>query len=126
MKRFFALCLALLCVLALVACSEADEAIEANATTDGGNDTVELAYFVGKVVEMYDTTARLEVTERGNQDFATGDKVVVNTAIEGAPAFAVGDCLRVVFDGKIAKSYPPQVLNVLELYKTDSAGNPIG
>ena len=122
MKRFFALCLALLCVLTLVACGEADEAIEANVATDG----VELAYFVGKVIEVYDTTALLEVSNRGNQDFATGDKVVVNTAIEGAPAFAAGDYLKVVFDGKIAKSYPPQVLNVLDISKTDREGNPIG
>ena len=126
MKRFFALCLALLCVLALVACSEADEAIEANATTDGGNDIVEVAYFIGKVVEVYDTTALLEVSDSGNQDFAIGDKVVVNTAIEGAPAFAVGDYLRVVFDGKIAKSYPPQVFNVFSIYKTDEQGKHIG
>jgi hypothetical protein len=52
-----------------------------------------------------------------------GEKLIVNTNVENCPAYKAGDHLTVVFDGKVALSYPGQVLNVFQIIKTDSNGN---
>ncbi len=121
MKKCLALFLILFCMVALVACN--------NNINDNGNDNgcdiIKQAYFRGKVIEVYDTSCLIEVTDTGNQQFAIGNKVVVNTDVDGCPQYAVGDYLRVVFDGKVAKSYPPQILSVYNIHKTDEIGNNI-
>ena len=111
MKKIVTLLLSLVCLIALVACNpKADE---------------ERVYFVGKVIEVYDGRCLLEVTNNGNQGIASGDVVVVNTDIENCPTYAVGDFLRIEFDGTMALSYPPQILRVYAIAKTDAIGNGI-
>ncbi len=111
MKRYLALLLTLFCVVALVACNTVEDA--------------EQAYFVGKVIEKYEASCLLEVTNNGNQYFASGDAVVVNTNVEGCPDYSVGDFLRVGFDGTVAESYPLQIPKVFSIDKTDEMGNAI-
>jgi len=62
------------------------------------------------------------VTNSGNGTFPIGEKIIVNTNIQNAPKFDVGDHLRISFDGKVALSYPGQVLNVYSVTKTDANG----
>ena len=87
---------------------------------DGCNDGIldtEKPYFMGKVLEKYDDRCLLEITDTGNGHFTVGDKVIVNTNIKNCPQFDVGDYLRISFDGKMALSYPPQVLTVYSIIK---------
>ena len=75
-------------------------------------------HFTGKVLEKYEATCLLEVTHTGNGQFFVGEKLIVNTNIENCPAYKAGDHLTVVFDGKVALSYPGQVLNVYAIHKS--------
>lgn len=112
MKRIFALIFVIVCTLGLVACADN------NTPIDGSRP-----YFTGKVVEKYETTCLVEVTNIGNGNFFVGERLIVNTNIENRPDYELGDYLTIVFDGKVALSYPGQILNVYQISKTDSNGN---
>lgn len=113
MKKMMAFVLACICLLALVAC---------NTGGDGGaQNNAKPAYFVGEVLEVYDSGCLLEVTDEGNYGhLAVGTSVQVTTNIENCPEYAIGDLLKVVFDGTVAESYPPQILHVIQIEKADS------
>lgn len=86
---------------------------------------IEHSYFVGKVLEKYEKSCLLLVTDTGNQRFMSSDKVVVNTDVGECPDYKAGDYLRIEFDGVVAESYPPQILGVFAVEKTDSSGKVI-
>ena len=109
MKRITVLLLALACVLTLIACSNAGE---------GDLDTSK-PFFGGRVIEKYESTCLVEVTDTGNGHFSLGERVVVSTNVDKCPDFEAGDYLRISFDGKVAYSYPPQVLSVYAIVKAD-------
>ena len=111
MKKCLALLLTLVCLLTLVACNLV------------GNH--QPPYFTGKVIEKYENSCLIEVTNTGNGHFAIGDKIEVKTSIENCPNYEVGDYLRIVFDVVMAESYPPQIQNVKDICKEDSKGNSI-
>ena len=106
MKRLLALILLLICAALFAACS----------AEDPGSDILN-PYFTGRVIEKYETSCLMEVTDTGNGNFFVGETLVVSTNIDKCPDFAVGDDLTVVFDGKVALSYPAQVLNVYQISK---------
>lgn len=93
---------------------ESDGAGRQWQTVNGKYDG-EQAYFKGKVIEKYENNCLVEVTDNGNQRFMLSDKVVVKTDIEGCPDYAVGDYLKIEFDGMVAESYPMQILNVFSI-----------
>ena len=110
MKKALALILSLFCVFSLVACA---------TDSDSGNDIINQPYFYGKVVEKYDKSCLVEVTDKGNQYFSVGDLISVSTNIESCPEYAVGDALRIVFDGSVAESYPMQIHKVSSITKAE-------
>ena len=110
MKKCLALLLTLVCLTTLVAC---------------GIKGYQPPYFSGKVIEKYENSCLIEVTNTGNGHLSIGEKVEVKTSIDNCPNYEVGDYLRIVFDGTVAESYPPQILNVKDICKTDSTGNSI-
>ena len=112
MKRLSGFVLAAICMLSLTSCAAKDE----------GRDILN-PYFTGKVIEKYETACLLEVTDTGNGNFFVGETLIVNTNIEKCPDYEVGDHLTVVFDGKVALSYPGQILNVFQISKTDMRGS---
>ena len=114
MKKILIVCAALACLLTLCACQK---------QTPTELDT-ENPYFTGKVIGLEEWGGLMEVTHTGNGNFYVGEKIIVNTNIKDCPKFAVGDHLRISFDGKVALSYPGQVLNVYSVVKTDANGNP--
>ena len=121
MKRFLSLILILSCICVLVACNGQDTCID-----DLSQNNAKPAYFVGKVTKTLENACLVEVTDEGNYGrLAVGTAVEVSTNIENCPDYAVGDYLRIEFDGTVAESYPPQVLHVLAIDKTDSTGNSI-
>ena len=125
MKKVTALALLLGCLIAFGACDEVvaentDESTNesTNAQTNvNAESEITTPYFCGKVLEIYEDQCLMEITDGGNHRLVVGDRLLVNYHVEGAPEISVGDHLRVVFDGKIALSYPGQILNVFEIRK---------
>ena len=105
MKRLTAFVLAFICIFGLIACTDGEQPSQNNAQP---------AYFVGKVTGAYETGCLVEITDAGNYGaLAVGTPVhVTTTNIENCPEYAVGDHIKVVFDGTVAESYPPQVMHV--------------
>lgn len=114
MKKLISILLISACIVAICACQKKPE---------GPLDT-ENPYFMGKVLEIEERGCLMEVTNTGNGNFYVGERIIVNTNIEGCPKYKVGDHLRISFDGKVALSLPGQVLNVYSVVKTDANGNP--
>ena len=109
MKRLLALILGVICTIAFVACNPTE-----------GDGAVQNHYFTGEVIEKYEGSYLVEVTDIGNGPLAVGDRVVVKTDIPDSPQYETGDFLKIVFDGKIAKSYPQQITNPSTIIKIDS------
>ena len=106
MKKLLATTFIIMCLLTLIACNSNEE----------GQDILN-PYFTGKVIEIQENRCLVEVTDTGNGNFTIDDKVVVNTDIKDCPQFDIGDYLTISFDGKVALSYPPQVLRVFKISK---------
>ena len=104
MKRILTLFLSLLGVFSVCGC-------------DNGQKPTEQAYFTGKVIEILDERVLLEVTDKGNQNFALGEQVFVSTNLENCPKISLDDLLKIEFDGCMALSYPPLVFRVYKITK---------
>ena len=113
MKKLLLICTVLACLAMLVACNQSPTELD-----------TENPYFTGKVIEIEERGCLMEVTHTGNGNFYVGERIIVNTKIKDCPKYAVGDHLRISFDGKVALSLPGQVLNVYSVVKTDANGNP--
>ena len=113
MKKLLLICTVLACLAMLVACNQSPTEMD-----------TENPYFTGKVIEIEERGCLMEVTNTGNGNFYVGERIIVNTNVKGCPKYAVGDHLRISFDGKVALSLPGQVLNVYSVVKTDANGNP--
>ena len=113
MKKILLICVAFACLFALAACNQSPTELD-----------TENPYFTGKVIEIEARGCLMEVTNTGNGNFYVGERIIVNTNIKDCPKYAVGDHLRISFDGKVALSLPGQVLNVYSVVKTDANGNP--
>lgn len=107
MKRTLLLCLVFAVLLSLVACNATGN------TLQEGED----AYFLAKVIALYEKGCLVEVTDAGNQSFSLGERISVSTNIENCPEYDVGDHIEIIFDGTVAESYPPQILHVIEINK---------
>ena len=116
MKTLISILLIGACIFAICACQK--------QPTEPGELDTENPYFTGRVIEIEERGCLMEVTHTGNGNFSVGEKIIVNTNIKNCPQYAVGDHLRISFDGKVALSYPGQVLNVFSVVKTDANGNP--
>ena len=77
----------------------------------------ERAYFTGKVIEILDDRILLEVTDKGNQNFAIGEQVYASTSLKNCPEIAKNDILKIEFDGCMALSLPPLVFRVHAITK---------
>ena len=114
MKKILLIGAVLVCLAILVACNQEPTELD-----------TENPYFTGKVVGIEeDGRCLMEVTNVGNGNFYVGERIIVNTNVKDCPKYAVGDHLRISFDGKVALSLPGQVLNVYSVVKTDANGNP--
>ena len=114
MKKLISILLISVCLVAICACQKKPQ-----EPLDTENP-----YFTGKVIEILDKGCLMEVTHSGSGTFPIGEKIIVNTNLQNAPKFGVGDHMRISFAGKVALSYPGQVLGVYSVTKTDANGNP--
>lgn len=101
MKKIVAFALLAACILTLGGCR----------TNEEKQDILD-PYFTGKVLEKYDGSCLMEVTDVGSGCLAVGQQVVVHMNIENCPSYAIGDSLTICFDGKMTCSLPPQIVGV--------------
>ena len=112
MKKTISLLLVLFCITVMLTACQAESP---NPSDNSSGTPVDQYHFSGKVIETYGKSCLIEVTDAGNQHFKLGDQLVIHTDVENCPAYSEGDSLKIVFDGMIAESYPPQILHVFEI-----------
>ena len=90
MKKLIALVLALVCVLSLVGCNNAE-----------GNEVME--DFIGIVTNINDdnTGYLVEVTDSGSSSLKVGDRVIVQIADGSSVEYSVNDYIKVEFNGVV-------------------------
>ena len=124
--KILALLLALILLLSLAACAENPTSDDDTSADTSADETLEgleqidsnTPYFDAKILEISEADrALVEVIGLGNQQMPIGERLVVNTGIEKSPTLAVGDTIRVIFDGKVALSDPGHILSVYEIKK---------
>lgn len=72
--------------------------------------------FSGEIIEIQESSAIIEVFE-GEAIRSSGDKVSIDIS-QNDDTFAVGDIVKVTYDGSVMESYPLQV-NVIKLEKVE-------
>lgn len=96
-------------VFLLQSCGGDDIAVGGGAVSGDGES------FLGIVLEKHEGVCLIEVSDSDSGALASGSTVYVSTAIDGCPPYEVGDSVRIVFDGKVAMSYPPQIFGVVSI-----------
>lgn len=112
MKRLGALLLALVCMMTLFGC---------------GNEKRQM-YFSASVLEINDGFVKVKCTDAFDSGIPVNAEFSVSTdtvAAGGAPKMAVGDPIRVVFNGEIMESEPIQLGIVYAIYLLDENGDAI-
>lgn len=118
MKRVLSLVLALTCILVVTGCSQE------NIQEEKDNQVS----FVGTVIEVNEEQLLVEVTDKADSAFITGNQVYVKKEVvsaDGCPDVKVGEYIRVFFDGSILDSIPAKIGTIFSIYKTDETGNNI-
>jgi len=75
------------------------------------------AFFSAKVMEVSEGSILVEVTDTGSTAFTIGLSVHVSTNFDGYTDCAIGDVVKVSFDGLIQEIYPPIIPNVTAIVK---------
>lgn len=112
MKKTISLILVLFCITVMLTACQAESP---NPSDNSSGTPVDQYHFSGRVIETYGKSCLVEVTDAGNQHFKLGDQLVIHTDVENCPEYSKGDSLKIVFDGMVAESYPPQILKVFEI-----------
>ena len=87
-----------------------DGAVSVGGSVDGSNR--ENPSFRGVVIEKGVDVCLLKITDEDDPMFPKDSTVTVHAVFDNFPQFDIGDEIEVVFDGKVALSYPPQVFSV--------------
>lgn len=120
MKRLLFFMTALACILAVTGCNK-----EPN---EGSSDANGQTYFNAAVLELSDGSVKGTCTEPFDSGISVGAEFLVSTdTVEaaGAPELAIGDDIRVVFDGRVMESDPLQLGTVFAIYLLDDNGEVI-
>ena len=107
MKRVLALLLILTCMLFAIGCEEPQE-----------NEPSHV-YFIGTVESVSEASIMVEVTDAGDCGLTVGTPASVSLYAlgENKPTLAVGDSVRVEFDGVVQESYPVGIPTVFSVVK---------
>ena len=106
MKKWIALILAAICALGLLGCGKT-------------KDSEPSYWFTGEIVGVSEGSAVIQVTDYGNHKFGSAEVVVHQVKPE--LGYAVGDLVKVEFDGILLETYPPQIKNAIAVTKIGSA-----
>lgn len=117
MRKIISLFSTFLCIIVLSGCMQKQE--------DDVNGQI---YFNARVIEVYEQTVHVKVTDGMQSGLREKDEVAVSKNVvtaDGCPKLDKGDHIRVVFDGQIMDTWPLQLGTVYAIYKTDGLGNVI-
>ena len=81
------------------------------------NDLIDKPNFIGTVIEVQDNSL-LVLVDENEDEFKSSDKIMVslNTQIkDDITQFKVGDRIKIIYDGRLAESYPAQINTVYTL-----------
>ena len=101
MKKAILVLCALVVMFALIGCANG------SITDDIIIDDTESVFFTGVITEINDNTALVTPNE-GEQIRSSGDAVYVSLK-SSEDIFAVGDTIKVEYDGTVMESYPLQI-----------------
>ena len=122
MKKMMVLFITIAVVLSLAGCNtnRLDDASKLSTTP-----STQKAYFIGKIIEVYEGGYLLTVTNTGNHYFAIGEKVAVDIDNENWSEFSVDNYIRVEFDKGRPTGNPPLIEDkyVCSIKQTDEGGN---
>ena len=108
MKKWIVLLLSVICTLSLISCGNT-------------KDSEPSYWFAGEIVGVSEGSVVIQVTDYGNHKFGSTEVVVHQMKPE--LGYAVGDLVKVEFDGVFLETYPPQIKNPMAVTKIESAGN---
>lgn len=112
MKKLLCMALALLCLGTLMACRQEEEVL----------DFVGTQFFYGQILEVYEESFLLKITDLGDCFFY--DEEVTVHDVYGGAEYAVGDHVRIEYGGVLLEYDPPRV-GARSITKTDPEGNVI-
>lgn len=116
MKKMLLAILALVLSLNLIACSAEGPSEEHQSNGE--------SFFEGEVLEVKEGYLLVCVTSSDDGALTTGSEVTVSTDVmsaAGTPDVAVGDVVRVSFNGVVMERYPLGLGAVYEIWSMDSA-----
>lgn len=108
MKKVILVLCAAIMVIGLVACAPA------KTPDDDIIDPNESVFFTGEITQISGSTALVTPNE-GEQIRSSGDAVYIDLQ-SSEDRFAVGDIIKVEYDGSVMESYPLQI-NVISVEK---------
>lgn len=120
MKKMLSFVMVLACILTLSGC---DKEPSKDPSDEKGQ-----TYFNATFLELNDDSVKVECTQSFNSGISVGEEVCVSTDVEatsGAPELAIGDDIRIVFNGDVMESYPLQIGTVFAVYFLDENGEVI-
>ena len=112
MKKLLTIVLALLCVAMFVSCKQ----------NRGEAESFGPAYFAGEVLEVYEESFLVEISDMENCYFS--DEKVHVRDINAKENYAVGDQVKIQYGGVFPQFAPPQV-GAESIVKIDAEGNEI-
>lgn len=119
MKRILSILLSGLLLLSFVACDKEENAetkYETSAPSqseDNGSTAIPDTHtFTGKVLSVEEGMILVAPDE---QNSAISPEVFVNVSQFSELKFETGDRVKVVFNGQVAQSFPPQILGVTDI-----------
>ena len=119
MKKIISLFLVLLLIFSLSACGKTEEnstntqSTSQTVSEEKDNVSVPDTYtFTGQIVDI---EGEMILVETDEQNSAISPQVYVNVSQFKNLGFKKGDKVRVVFNGQVAQSYPPQILGVKDI-----------
>ena len=93
------------------------EALENGNVGQNESITEQPVFFIAKITEVNESSLLVEVIDGGSTAFYKGTEVCVSTAFDAYVVCAVGDSIRVEFDGLIQEVYPLVIPNVISIRK---------
>lgn len=121
MNRFLSLALLLAMTAALSGCEGGP--VYGEEPLNGVQRAVQ-----GQVLAVEKDCLHLRITDGGDCGLSVDSEAVASTQVlspEGCPQLEVGRPVQVVFDGKMAETYPAQLGKVFAIYRLDEEGNRI-
>ena len=114
MKKLFAILLALVLALSMIACNKNDEP----QNTDTSDTNNEKYSFTAKILDKSETWLLLEVSDAENSNILEESQATIAIKAD-YPKCKKGDYITVVFDGVVQETYPLQIPNVSSIIVLD-------